>query len=95
LLLGEVLLKERLVRGFTRLEIGRKINKKEQQIAKYEAGEMIPLPVLEAFAEALGSPIQKRIIRRISFARKLELETKQEQHELHGLYRALFDDSDH
>jgi uncharacterized protein (UPF0335 family) len=92
LLLGEVLMKERMVRGLSRMEIGRKINKKEQEVAKFEAGEFIPLPVLEAYAEALGEPIQKKYIRRISFLRKWEIEKKEEQHELVEIYRALFEE---
>lgn len=90
--LGEVLMKERMVRGLSRLDVGKKINKKEQEIAKFEAGEFIPLPVLEAYAEALGEPIQKKFIRRISFLRKLEIEKKEEQHELVEIYRALFEE---
>lgn len=92
LLLGEILMKERMVRGFSRIEIGRAINKKEQEIARFESGEFVPLGVLEAFAEAMGAPIAKKTIRRISFARKLEIETKIEQAELLDYYRNLFEE---
>jgi ribosome-binding protein aMBF1 (putative translation factor) len=92
LVLGEVLLKERMVRGFSRMEIGKRINKKEQEIAKFESGEFVPLPVLEAFAEAMGVPLQKKIIRRISFLRKWEIEKKEEQHELAEIYRTMFEE---
>ena len=89
IILGKTVEALRISKQVTRSQLGRKINKLEQQVAKYEKGEFIPLPVLEAIYEALGEPIPKRIIRRISFLRKLEMETDVEQEELCALYNEL------
>ncbi len=84
--LGKNLARLRQSQDITRLQLGRMVNKKEQEIEKYEKGEFVPLPVLEDIAKALGEPIPKKIIRRISFLRKLEMETGIEQEELADLY---------
>lgn len=94
LLLGKNIERLRLSKKISRMQIGKKINATEQQVAKYESGEFVPLTVLEAIAEILDMPIQKRVIRRISFLRKLEKETKIEQEELLELYNAIFSDQD-
>lgn len=90
IVLGKAIERTRLMQQMSQLALGRKTNQKQQQIAKYEAGEFVPLPVLEAIGEALSCPIPKRVIRRISFLRKLEIETEIEQEELIPLYETLF-----
>jgi transcriptional regulator with XRE-family HTH domain len=92
-ILGKKIERLRLMKQVSRMQLGRKINETEQQIAKYESGEFIPLTVLEAIAEALGEPIQKKYIRRISFLRKLEIETQIEQEELSDLYQEILPDN--
>jgi len=89
ILLGKKIEKMRLRRGMSPLQLGREINQKEQQIKKYENGEFVPLPVLEEIASVLDVPIQKKLIRRISFLRKLEMETKIEQEDLVDLYNEV------
>lgn len=77
LLLGKNIERMRVSKDMTRMQIARKIRKNEQDIAKYESGELlVPLPVLQNIAAALDEPIQKKIIRRISFVRKWEVEKK-------------------
>lgn len=89
IVLGKRIERLRLRCGLSRMQLGRAINQKEQQIGKYEAGAFVPLPMLEKIAEVLGDPIQKRLIRKISFFRKLEQETKTEQSELLELYQEI------
>ena len=89
ILLGKKIEQMRQRKGMTCLQLGRKINKKEQEVRKYENGEFVPLPVLEEIASALDVPIQKKLIRRISFLRKLEMETKIEQEDLVDLYNEV------
>lgn len=86
ILLGKNIERLRLAKKMSRMQLARKINETEQQVAKFETGGFVPLSTLETIAEALGEPIPKRLIRRISFVRKLEMETKIEQEELIGLY---------
>lgn len=76
----------------SRRELAQRINEKEQAITRYETGGFVPLPSLEALGEAFGRPVQKKIIRRISFLRKLEKEKGEEQRELISLYQSLFSD---
>ena len=92
ILLGQCIEQARLKCGLTRRELARAINEKEQQVVKYESGGFVPLPQIEAITEALGDPVQKKYIRRISFLRKLEKETGTEQVELFDLYREVFAD---
>ncbi len=84
--LGKRIEQIRLARGITRMQLGRTVNVPEQQIEKYERGALVPLPMLEAIGEALDEPIPKRIIRRISFSRKLEFEQQVDQPDLIGYY---------
>ena len=86
LFLGERIKKFRIAREMTHLQLGKKINKIEQQVAKYENGEFVPLGVLEDIANVLADQIPKKIIRRISTLRKKEMDTKIEQTELIDLY---------
>lgn len=78
--------------GISRREMARILREPEQQIVKYESGGFVPLPKIEAIGEALGEPVTKRTIRRISNLRKLEMEKGIEQHELSDLYAILFTD---
>lgn len=93
LVLGQRIEDARKAVGLTRREMGRKIRETEQQIAKYESGGFVPLPKIEAIGEVVGDPVQKRIIRRISNLRKLEIEKGIEQHELSDIYAELFTDA--
>lgn len=94
ILLGQLIAQARTRKGMTKRDLARLIREKEQQITKYESGGFVPLPQIEAIAEALGEPVQKKIIRRISFLRKLEKETGTEQEELSSLYREAFPGED-
>lgn len=90
--LGKKIEKLRLSKNVTRKQLGHKINETERQIMKFETGEMLPIPILENIAKVLGEEIPKRIIRRISLLRKVEMETKVEQLELIDLYNEAFHD---
>lgn len=70
----------------TPLQLGKAINMKMQHIDGYEKGGFVPLPIIEKLATAFGNPVEKKIIRRISFLRKLEQEGKGEQPELQDWY---------
>lgn len=92
-LLGRCIEQARTVRGLSRRDLGKRINETEQQIAKYENGGFVPLPIIEAIGDALDAPVQKKLIRRISFLRKLEKEAdREQQEELSALYREIFAD---
>jgi transcriptional regulator with XRE-family HTH domain len=99
LALGRNIEKLRLLKNLSRRELGRKINKNEQQILKYETGhDFVPLPIIEKIAVALDQPVNKKIIRRISFVRKTESEENvQLDDELINLYDEAFciDEDDH
>lgn len=90
--LGKELAKLRRIKAVNARDLARTIRETEQQIRRYEAGAFIPLPVLEALTEALGEPIQKRDIRRMSNLRKLEMEGNDVMDELVALYQELFED---
>jgi len=89
-LLGTKIKTWRVRQGMSQPQLGKKINETQQQVERFENGARVPIPKLERIAEALGCPIQKRIIRRISFARKLEEETNTQQEELFELYEEAF-----
>ncbi len=89
-ILGKTLQTLRESKGVTRLTLAGIINETEQQIAKFEKGAMVPLTTLEAIAETLGEALPKRIIRRISFLRKLGQEKGVIQPELVQIYETLF-----
>ncbi len=90
-LLGKNIQRLRVAKDMSRKKIARIIKKSEQQIAKYESGEFVPLPVIEDIASALGEPVAKKIIRRISFTRKLEAEKNiHMEEELCELYNDAF-----
>jgi transcriptional regulator with XRE-family HTH domain len=93
ILLGKEIEKLRRQRDLTRMQLGKIVNQKEQQIAKYETGgALVPMSMLESIADALDAPIQKKVIRRISLLRKIEIDTETEQTELLEIYSTLFDD---
>jgi len=96
IILGRNIERLRLIKDLSRMQVGRKVNKNEQQIARYEGGlDFVPLPVLENIANALGEPVAKKIIRRISFTRKLEVEQNtQLEDELIELYNIAFPPDD-
>ena len=90
-LLGQNIQRMRIAKDMSRKEIAKIIKKSEQQIAKYESGEFVPLPVMEDLAKAMGEQIPKKIIRRISFIRKSETEFEtQMEEELSELYNEAF-----
>lgn len=89
--LGQNMQRMRVAKDISRKGLAKIIKKSEQQIAKYESGEFVPLPVMEDIAKAMDEQIPKKIIRRISFIRKSE--TEQGTHfeeELTELYNAAF-----
>ena len=90
--LGRELARLRRIKGVNARDLAKKIRETEQQIKRYEAGTFVPLPVLEALTDAMGEPIQKRDIRRISNLRKLEMEGHDVMDELCDLYREVFAD---
>lgn len=71
-------------------DIGKKLKMTEKQYLQLERGALVPLPKLEIIGKILGHPVQKRDIRRISFLRKLEMETQIEQVDLIGIYNEIF-----
>lgn len=71
-------------------DIGKKLRMTEKQYLQLERGALVPLPKLEIIGKALGHPVQKRDIRRISFLRKLEMETSMEQVGLIDIYNEIF-----
>lgn len=87
IILGRNIQRTRMAKDMTRMQLARKINKKEQDITRYETGNFVPLPTLEKIGIAFDEPIAKKIIRRISFVRKLETEQQAEyDDELTDLY---------
>lgn len=91
IILGKEIEKLRKKAGLTRMQLGKKINQTEQKISSYESGALIPISILEAIAETLESPIQKRVIRRISLLRKIET-TPESEAELAEIYSTVFDE---
>lgn len=89
-ILGSNIRKRRLDLGMSPLDLGRKVNETLQQITRYEEGNFIALAKLENIIQALELPIPKKIIRRISTLRKLELELGVEQEELADIYNEIF-----
>ena len=77
IILGKNIERIRIAKNMTRMQLGRKVNQVEQQIIKYESGtDLIALPMLEKMGSALDEPIAKKIIRKICFVRKLEVDKK-------------------
>jgi transcriptional regulator with XRE-family HTH domain len=89
-ILGKKIEELRKKKEVTLPQLGKKVCEPYQQIERYEKGQRLPVERLEAIADALGERVEKRIIRRIVFARKLEAETGVEQDELLDLYGGLF-----
>jgi transcriptional regulator with XRE-family HTH domain len=92
ILLGELIMKLREANNLTRKEFSRKIRVTDQQLTKYEAGEFVPMAMLETIAKTLDAEIPKRIIRRISAAREREKDGSDEIETLEELYREAFED---
>jgi transcriptional regulator with XRE-family HTH domain len=88
IVLGKNIERLRLLKNMSCAQLGRKINQTKQHIVRYECGEaLVPLTVLEDIAFTLDEPIAKKIIRRISIVRKLEVENNTEMaDELIALY---------
>jgi transcriptional regulator with XRE-family HTH domain len=72
--LGQRIKAFRVRLDMSQMQLGRKVNDLNQQIDRYECGAFIPLAKIEELAEALGTRVQKKIIRRISTERKLQAE---------------------
>lgn len=88
---GEHIKMLRTQASMTQLQLGRKVNIFLQQVERYEKGARIPVTLMEALAEALDTPIPKRVIRKIVNTRKLEVETKTTRDdELLELYKEAF-----
>lgn len=93
--LGKKMEARRLQLGMTRPQLAKKINETFQQIERYEQGyDRIPMSMLEDIALALLSPVPKKLIRRIVFVRKLEIEQETELEELIELYQSVFDEDE-
>ncbi len=90
LFLSERIKSTREACGLTHYALGREINAKTQQIDSYERGGFVPLPIIEKLGHAFGNPVGKKIIRRISFLRKLEIEKGEEQPDLIDWYDEAF-----
>lgn len=88
LILGKRIELIRTAKNMTRMQLGSIINQTLQQVQRYECGAaLVSLPVLEKIASAFDEPVAKKIIRRISIVRKLEVERKTEMSdELIDLY---------
>ena len=70
--LGALIKEARRLADMDALRMAKAINVTTQQLAKYEQGAFVPLPVIEAITDTLGERVPKKTIRRISFLRKLE-----------------------
>jgi|GEM_PF-1865643 len=89
--LGKRIKELRTQLDMTQMQLGRAVNDLCQQIDRYEDGAFMPLPKIEEIAEALGSRIPKKIIRRISIERKLQAEDGMDRSEqLIELYSEAF-----
>ena len=86
--LGKNIERLRLIKNMSSMQLGRNINQTRQKILRYECGAaLVSLSMLENIACALGEPIPKRIIRKMSIVRKLEVENDTEMaDELIALY---------
>jgi transcriptional regulator with XRE-family HTH domain len=86
--LGKNIERLRLIKNMSPMQLGRKINQTKQQILRYECGTtLVRLSMLESIACALDEPIPKKIIRKMSIVRKLEVENDTEMaDELIALY---------
>lgn len=93
--LGQKIKRLRVILQMSQMQLGRKVNDSCQQIDRYETGALIPLAKLEDLAEALGTRIPKKIIRRISIERKLQTETEKDRNEeLVELYEQAFSEEE-
>ena len=89
--LGKKIEELRLLRGMTRLELGKKLKVTIQQMDKYEAGiDTIPLSLLEKIEEACNIYLPKKYMRKIGVLRQSEDEAESEQ-ELLQIYDILWE----
>lgn len=89
--LGQKIQALRQAKEKTLKDVAYEVNVTRQQVEKMEAGiAFVALPMMEQIAEALGEPIPKRIIRRISNLRKIGVETEEQEEELMALYAEAF-----
>ena len=88
IVLGKNIERLRLIKNMSSMQLGRKVKQTRQKIIKYECGAtLVRLAMLENIACALDEPIPKKIIRKISIVRKLEVENDTEMaDELIALY---------
>lgn len=84
--LGERLMQLRLHQDIPRKQLAKIVKITDQQLAKYESGDFVPISMLELLTKTLGEPIPKKIIRRISALREREIASGEEQVELNALY---------
>ena len=89
-ILGEAIAEQRRRVGLNLKTLGKLVRTTEQQVAKYEAGDFVPLATLEALGKALHAPIRKRIIRQISALREQEKMRNESLNALADLYQSLF-----
>lgn len=92
--LGEKLESYRKNRGLSRLQLGKIVNQTEQQIGRFEAGAFVPMAMLDKLGKALDNRIEKRLIRRISKYRDIELADGIDAPELSDLYEEAFPELD-
>ena len=89
--LGKRLERIRTLRGVGRREVAKLLKETEKKIVSMERGAFISLPRLELLGEFYGQPVDKKIIRKISNARKLEQEHDTSfDEELRALYEEAF-----
>lgn len=88
--LGKAIARARQAKGLTRIQLGKMVNEKEQDLHKYERGVFMPLPLIERIGEALDAVVEKKIIRRISNIRKRDGRGAADQSELISYYDLAF-----
>jgi transcriptional regulator with XRE-family HTH domain len=88
--LGKRIEQARIKAALTQLQLGRKVNVFVQQIDKYEKGARIPIALLQEILEAVNYDIPKKLLRKISNSRKLEIETKTIRDDLLEFYKEIF-----
>ncbi len=92
--LGKRLEQARIKAAMSQMQLGRKVNVFQQQIDKYEKGARVPIALLQEILEALNYDIPKKLLRKISNSRKLEIETKTIRDDLLEFYQEIFIEED-
>ncbi len=90
MMLATMIIEQRMRMGLSRMQLAKKLKVTEAQIGKYETGSLVPLGKIEELGLIFGERVEKRVIRRISFLRKLERDIRVEQTELSEIYQELF-----